>query len=264
VGLNKLANGTFESSVAAAFPSCPADWDLVNYAECHSEYFPVFENRQDRRISWSMDPVKADYGGCFCVLSTGDVTLDKDTSYSEISQAVSLAPGDILTGDWFFGTGDYLGWNDYASVMLMPADPNGPLEAIEVLHVDVADVGDYSSTDGWQKFALSFDEESSGNYLLTCGVYDRNDTIFKSYLMLDNLYAGEYIPRGDFNGDCRIDLLDLGTFADIYGTDCNQPAADCTYTDCAGRVLHMDDNGNLIIDIQDVAETVIFWLWGKP
>ena len=254
---NKIFNGNFEQCI----DTCPTGWEFENFASCRNIFTPVFENGQTHRIDWFNLTTKPYEGEKFLVLSTGDIGADSETSYGRVTQQIELQAGDVFRGAYLFGTGDYYGWNDYANILLTPTDPNSSLRQIILVDISVQDIGDYRSTESWQVFETQILPAQAGEYYIDCGVFDRNDMIFKSYLMLDGFYCGRDGMAGDFDGNCTINFLDIAHFSQIYGTDCNDPNTNCTYTDCTGEVHSYDLNNDLVIEINDLEPAVVNWLW---
>lgn len=210
----------------------PLHWDWfdtvnplnLNYVGMHTDFDPEPEHGQT--VNWSIPgPVEGDY---FVLLSTGDAQgtrSETKTLYSSIDQTITLCPGDVLSGYYFFGTTDYRPYNDTALITLDPVDPNDPQHRkIVLVSISVDDVGSYNSTGDWQYFRHQFKTETCGQYVLYAEVRDTRDRIYKSYLALDNFKICRNVPPyGDYNDDCVIDLNDFNILSQAWFADCNDP-----------------------------------------
>jgi len=195
--ISQVLNPSFEYYTVDANMNRPNDWQCEYYVSVHEEFTPYPEHGQDDRgeMQWRIDyPLLPYDGNHFVLLSTGDIGLDKpdnpdNPEYSVMFQQVSFLAGEKLSGRYFFGTCDYVdsGWfNDWATITLV-AEPNSGLPDIELVDIDIAEVGSYSSTDGWQYFEHIFDVNDQGTYQLQFFVSDYADIIYKSYLAVDGL-----------------------------------------------------------------------------
>ncbi|OXU14976.1 hypothetical protein SMSP1_01169 [Sedimentisphaera salicampi] len=198
----ELLNGSFETFDENDPNVFEQTWETTNSVRCVSSFGTenvTFEHSQNSQVEWPLNPAYAVHGDYFAVLSTGDTgSSDSDSIMAEIRQKIKFEPGEVFGGAYFFATGDYLGWNDYAKITLNPAsrERENELSPIQIefhngkTEIDVQTVGDFRSMENWNTFEYEFTEDTAGEYYLTCGVYDRNDRIYKSYFMLDNFYAG--------------------------------------------------------------------------
>ncbi len=262
----QVMNGDFELSEPNALGALPTGWTTKNYARVHESYQPVFERGQQASWSFYDNTVLPWSGSKFLVLSTGDVpgVSDSAITHGMARQLITFKKGDTLRGKYFFGTGDYLGWNDWAEVKLVPYDPNDRTKrSILVKYVDVQEVGDYKSTDGWQTFSHQFTVADAGSYYLECIVWDRTDAIYKSYLMIDAVESSQLPPDADYNADGKVDYADLAVFASVLYTDCTDPNSICTYIDAKGEEVSFDFNNDQTITPEDMAPLGDNWLW-KP
>ncbi|HDS83733.1 MAG TPA: hypothetical protein ENN97_00825 [Phycisphaerales bacterium] len=232
VSEGQLLNSSFEipdPNRATPWFTPPMYWQWddtpgnLNYVGLHRQFTPRPEQRQP--VYWSIpSPVEGDY---FVVLSTGDAQgMDSagKTLYSRIEQLISICPGDMISGYYFFGTCDYLPYDDTGRILLEPVDPNDGLRPVILAEISTEDVGNYGSTHGWQYFHHRFDGPQCGQYVLSCEVRDYLDKIYKSYLALDNFRLCRNVPKfGDFNTDCAIDYHDFDIMAQAWLADCNDP-----------------------------------------
>lgn len=228
----QLLNDSFEipdPNRATAWFMPPRHWEWsntpnnLNYVGQHKRYVPQPEEGQ--AVAWSIpEPVEGTY---FVLLSTGDaegLRSSFKTEYSSIEQPISVCPGDMLSGYYFFGTCDYMPYNDTGTVKLTPIDPNDGLRPIVLVSESVASLGNYQSTDGWQYFRIQFNADSCGDYILHCEVRDYMDRVFKSYLALDNFRICRGIPsRADLNLDCLTDYHDFDILSQGWLADCSDP-----------------------------------------
>jgi hypothetical protein len=226
VSQGQLLNGGFEipdPNRATPWFTPPLDWDIFNYAGLHSEFIPQPEYGQT--VSWT---IPAAYEGqYFLLLSTGDAEgpgSDPMITYSSIEQAITVCPGNVLYGSYFFGTCDYRPYNDTGTIKLIPVDPNDGLRPILLVSVSVDELGNFQSTDGWQQFSYTFTNETCGPYYLYCEVRDVLDTQYQSYLALDQFRICQSVPAyGDLNSDCGVDYEDLSILGRGWLADCNDP-----------------------------------------
>ena len=191
------------------------------YAGLHRYLVPNPQyDRSKREVHWTLpEPYE---GRRFVVLSTGDLGDDSDPAiiHSTITQTVTFLPGQRLSGAYFFGTCDFLQYNDYGKIYLVPEDPNSGLPSEIVLaYCDVMQVGDFQSTNTWIPFQYDFTEETAGTYRLICTVRDQLDTIYKSYLAVDGLSVCTVQP-GDINHDCSVDSEDFQILSQAWLSWC--------------------------------------------
>lgn len=207
----------------------PLHWDFynstnnLNYVGLHSAFIPQPE--QTQTITWFIPgPVE---GPFFVLLSTGDaqgIRSESLTEYSSIEQLITVQPGDVLSGYYFFGTCDYIPFDDTGLIELYPDDPNDGRSTITLASLSVTTLGNYQATDGWQRFQYQFGDNEQGQYLLYCEVRDVRDRIYKSYLALDNfrLCRGPML-EGDYTLDCKVDFDDFDLLTQGWLADCNDP-----------------------------------------
>ncbi|MFI4912525.1 MAG: hypothetical protein ACIAQZ_12740 [Sedimentisphaeraceae bacterium JB056] len=258
--LSEIVNGDFELSEPNDLGSIPTGWITENYAMVHDTFTPVFERGQSVTWSFPDSTVTPAEGESFLVISTGDIGVDTASTYGLAKQLCTFEEGQTLHGKYFFGTGDYLGWNDYAEIWLAPYDPNVS-RGITIQSVDVSIVGDYQSTDGWQTFSHTFTAQDAGDYYIIFGVYDKQDAIYKSYLMIDDVKCSTLPPGGDFNADGDVNYEDITTFNEVLYQDCTDPNAICTYTDISGNEVSYDYNQDGLLTPEDVVPVTQNWLW---
>ena len=167
-----------------------------------------------------------------------------------MSQQIQFYPGQRLSGVYFFGTCDYLNFNDYAEIELV-GEPN----SILLMHIDISDVGSHSSNEGWQRFKYTFTEETAGQYDLTFTVRDMVDRYFESYLAVDGLsICDSPPPYGDINYDCHVDIFDFALLAADWYKASNDPNISQEETD-------LDQSG--FVDESDLALIGLYWLTGQ-
>ena len=111
--VSEILNGDFEDYIAGSDFNTPADWNTTNYTAVVGNFIPhpIQGNTGNWQIDVEagLDPFEGDH---FVVLSTGDV--EPDPQYAEIVQRVHTSPNEVLFGAYFFGTCDYMPFNDYA------------------------------------------------------------------------------------------------------------------------------------------------------
>ncbi len=228
----QLLNPGFEiadPSRATFWFTPPLNWDWcntpnnMNYVGLHTSFVPQPE--QGQVVTWSIpESVEGQY---FVLLSTGDaegLRSSFKTERSSIEQIITFMPGDIISGHYYFGTCDYMPYDDTGSIKLIPVDHNDGLYSIVLASESVSGLGNYQSTDGWQYFRHQFNESTSGDYLLYCEVRDHLDRVFKSYLALDNFRICRGIPMlADLNFDCVVDYYDLNILSQAWLADCSDP-----------------------------------------
>lgn len=256
-----IVNGGFEQSEPNDMLDFdpPFGWERENYAAVVGNFVPQPE--RGNTSNWKID-VEAGLvpfeGQSFVVLSTGDV--QPDPMYAEIRQQIEVSTGQRLAGAYFFGTCDYIPFEDYATITLIP-DSNSSLRDIILLNINVGDVGSYGSMDGWGLFEYTFSEAEAGTYEIVLLVSDLNDWIFKSYLAVDNVtlcYPPEY---GDINRDCQVNMLDFAFMAIDWLNDCSDPNY---LSDPNNRCQYGTDiNGDGPVDINDLWLMAENWLTGQ-
>ena len=198
------------------------------YAGLHSQFLPSPQyDRNENMVHWNI-PAPFD-GSKFVVLSTGDLGFESDQNitHGTITQRVTFQAGQRISGAYFFGTCDFLQYNDYGKIFLIPEDPNMGLPSeITLAYCDVQTVGDYQSTIEWKPFFYDFTEQTAGTYDLICTVEDVEDTIYKSYLAIDGLQVcSPLYDYGDLNKDCYVDLQDLSIMSRAWLSFCPDPNA---------------------------------------
>jgi hypothetical protein len=250
--VSEILNGGFEYYITGGDFNTPADWNTINYTAVVSNFVPHPEKGHTGNwqidVEAGLDPFEGD---SFVVLSTGDV--DPDPQYAMITQRLQTNPGESLFGVYFFGTCDYMPYNDYASIMLVP-EPNSGLRVVELVNVNVSQVGSYGSMDGWAYFESEpFTEVTASWYQIEITITDWQDKIFKSYLAVDGLHLCVRPEEGNINNDCHVDMLDYAILALHWLNDCNSPDW------CEGADI--DNDG--IVDANDLSKITNNWLAGQ-
>ncbi len=182
---SSINNSGFESSELGDGFDIPSGWHVENYCAVISNFLP--DAYPGDKSAWQIDTnaeLTAYEGSKFALISNGDSSV----SYGRMSQQITVHAGDIITGAYFFGTCDYVPWDDYAEIRLVAADSSG-LENIILVHISVADVSNYGSTDGWVTFqSEAFTYLNCGTYTLECSVNDTADYQLESYFAIDALH----------------------------------------------------------------------------
>jgi len=251
--VSEILNGGFENYIAGGDFNTPADWNTTNYAAVVCNFVPEPDG-QGNTSNWQidvdagLDPFEGDH---FVILSSGDV--EPDPNHAKIIQRVQTNPGEVLFGAYFFGTCDYTPFNDYAAITLVP-EPNSGLRPIDVVSIDVSEVGSYGSTAGWVCFESEpFTEVTASWYQIEISVTDYQDVIFKSYFAVDGLHLCVRPEAGDINNDCSVDMQDFAILASHWLDDCNSPDW------CQGA----DINHNEVADANDLSKITNNWLAGQ-
>ncbi|MFH1614214.1 MAG: dockerin type I domain-containing protein [Planctomycetota bacterium] len=244
-----ILNPGFEFYTPVGDINEPNDWESYNFVSVMQEFTPHPEQGQDPWMNWKIDyPLLPHDGNSFVVLSTGDIK--PEPGEAAMWQTVDFTTGQKLSGWYFFGTCDYLQWNDWATISLVAAD--GYVRTILLVSIDVATVGNYSSTNGWQYFEHIFSPIEEGTYQLKFFVSDYGDAIFKTYLAADDLHLCLAREYGDLNQDCKIDFLDFAVLAAYWQEFCSDPNS-CENAD-------VDRSG--FIDFNDLSVITENWLLG--
>ena len=227
--------------------------DSIDSDDCYAGLHNSFELQS---CPWTIG--SAYEGSTFVLLSTGGFNgiPDRDIRGSRISQRVYLSAGDTITGTCFFGTTDYMPFNDYAQISLEPAgEPGTPsIPATFVIpgtYCNVETVGSSQST-GWISFSYTIEPDHGGDYYLCCEVSDIGDPIFNSYYAIDGLRicrGGK--PDSDLDYNCGVDLVDFAYLANYWGLD------DCDGLDDCGRA---DIDGSGDVGVGDLAAVAEDWL----
>jgi hypothetical protein len=232
----------------------PTGWQHENY----TDVIGYLEPNNPRYPFWKIDRLLPFEGNYFLTLRTGSDSTEP--YYAKVWQTITVDACSTLIGAYFFGTYDWLEWNDYAEIKLIPVtDPN--LHELELVHVSVQDVGDYNSMKGWERFAYTFDTNESGTYYLTIAIYNVLDEKITSYFAVDGLVLCESGSNGgDINLDCTTDFSDFALMAVDWLCDCNDPIYyKDPNTNCQ---LDTDLTGDGHIDSNDLQVMSDHWLEG--
>ena len=261
----QIYNGDFEGEVELIEQNdpgvydfnAPIGWERENYTAVVERFVP-----NGRSTYWLIDPNTELYpfdGNFYLLLSTGDYRPEPgEDMKTKVSQIITVSAGQTIKGVYFFGTCDYLHWDDTAEiVMLSENDTND----VNLVQVSVADVGDYSSAIGWQKFEYIFAADQAGTYELNISIWDVDDGVLNSYFAVDSLIlCDSAIGAADIDMDCTVNFKDFTLLANDWLQDCSDPNYledpnnNCWYgTD-------IDDNGP--VDANDLYMMSQFWLDG--
>ena len=264
----------------------PVGWEHNNYTAVLDNFIPE-PGREGYVTNWKIDtdaglpPFDGNY---LVVLSTGSIIPDPD--YAKIWTQIEVFAGETLSGFYFFGTCDYESYNDYATIRLMPQDPNSndPINLVAVglnstsipdhdTYLEECSVGTFGSMEGWQGFECLFTEDTAGIYDLTFHVKDSTDKLFKSYLAVDHLKLCAKPQYGDLNYDCNVNMFDFATLAEAWLCDCsdtgNMPDPnDCPWSTVEGGGIEIDLIGDIdgdnVVDPNDIRLMAENWLWLPP
>jgi hypothetical protein len=238
--------------------NAPTGWERIDYG-FYVNSAAVMNQFNARGTNWKLDVVKGllPYdGNSFVVLSS----MDGGTFFSEIRQEITINVGDRLTGAYFFGTHDYMDFNDWGAIQLVIPDTN-TVVGENIVYVDVNEVHNYGSIRGWKKFEYIFDANQAGTYDLRIIVSDFTDSLLASYFAVDGLVICRQSPIfGDINADCIVNFLDFAMLANDWMCDCNNPNIfnDPNYNCVYGT--NLDDSDN-IVDLKDLQVIADNWLF---
>jgi hypothetical protein len=177
-----ILNPGFEFADPGADFDTPKDWTVENYAADIEKFIP--SEYSGSKDAWKIDLITGlePYEGQKLALLTNG---GSDVTYGKMYQQIYVGAGEKITGAYFFGVCDYTTWDDYAYIKLIALPGSGQSD-IEIVSVNLLDVGNYGSTDGWVEFeSIVFDSSNAGRYILECAVYDQADSILESYFALD-------------------------------------------------------------------------------
>jgi hypothetical protein len=180
-----ILNSGFENVIEGRKYDTPANWNVENLASSVS----LFEASQTeeypgQKTGWKIDltgGLQPYQGSKFALLGNGP----GDVYFGRMTQDITVEAGDIISGAYFFGTCDYAAFYDYASIKLLAKQGSG-LSDVELVSINLEDVGDFGSTEGWVTFQsdpLSF----SGIYTLEVSIFDDRDSVYESYFAVDGL-----------------------------------------------------------------------------
>jgi len=228
----QIANGGFESDSNA-----PVLWQADGLNPQIRQSYEAYD--RDILIV-TLEPFE---GQNFVLLQSGGGTVA--TGYGELTQKITVAVGQSITGAYFFDASDYLPYDDNSTIMLIP-DPCSNLSEILLASKSVSDVNSYGTMSDWETFSHTFTELEAGSYTLVLVVQDSIDVVYPSYLAVDGLTIEggsdpicQYDLAGDENNDCKVDFSDyallanqetdfgaLATMAANWLIDCNAKPLD--------------------------------------
>jgi hypothetical protein len=255
----EIYNGSFEYADPnnSSGYSPPTGWNSFNYTNVVNRLDIELisgdsQNWNPNIVENGLEPVDGDH---LVLLSTGDVRPD-EVNMAKLTQNIRVRPGEQISGVYFFGTCDYLPWDDYAEIILI-ADPNTMSEPNDIIlaktSISILGEGDYASMGGWEHFEYTFPEQKAGKYELVLSVYDEGDLILNSYLAVDNIRLCKSPREGDINSDCEVDLSDFCFLASDWLKDCSDPNDSC-HSDT-------DLNNNNYVNIEDLNLLINDWLY---
>ena len=238
----------------------PTMWDCNNYVAVQSNFIPGIPPHPGSggEASWqwvfpdnNVVPYEGEY---FVILSTGDIR--PDTTYSMMTQDVNFVKGQTVEFYYFFGTMDYVPFDDFATVKLHEIDSNGLiLHSQEVLNVSIRDITNYNCTPGWVKLNYFLDPNDPNNYnRIEFYVQDVGDAVYNSYFAIDGLKLGFKPELGDLNDDWMVDFQDFAILGQHWNQDSNDP-------NLLGWADFDDTNS---VDVNDLMIFSSYWLDGEP
>lgn len=250
-GILYTSNSMFPLATDESF-SRPWGWNSINYAAIHKSFIPVYEHITNPP-KWKIEDanILPYQGERYLLLSCGDIGInDSITDYASASRVLKFEPGQTLELYYFWGTLDYGVWSDRAEINLVDTRGGNP---INLFTINVDDVGDYSSTDGWVKFQYEFTENDVNFPVLQFTIADVKDDMFKSYFAIDAMRIGDKPVAGDFNDDWLVNFKDFALFSAAWKDAANDGVIN----------REMDFNRDSKIDKLDLAELQKHWLEGN-
>ncbi|MEN6384891.1 MAG: hypothetical protein ABFD79_06800 [Phycisphaerales bacterium] len=238
----------------------PNGWHTENVVTVSEDFIPI--DYDGDKSNWQIDintGLSSFKGENLLILSSGDYYVGE----SKASQLLRIQEGDKIEGAYFFGACDYLPYDDWAEIKLVPRNHEG--NVIQLAFAGIEMLGDYGSFTGWKKFEHTFTAEEVGSYDLTLYISDGIDTQLASYLIVDSIVVCRNNPedpppqKADFNCDCTVDNFDMAIFARDWGFDCND--TELIDANC-GCLLGTDLDGNGPVDINDFGIMINDWLTG--
>ncbi|MDD5457894.1 MAG: hypothetical protein PHF37_00655 [Phycisphaerae bacterium] len=237
--MGQVLNGSFEDFNDVTF--MPTDWNSVNVVFVVS----TFTSDPQRQRQWLVNEVNAVDGQYFVMLGTAEGGYQESYVY----QTITITSGQELSFFYFFGTYDYMPYNDWASIRL--TDINNPAIVIkELFYIDVNNVNSYGSTDGWRYFSHVFTEDEEGTYNLELFVSDCYDSVFESFFAVDGLQICLTEQVGNLNDDCTVDFADFGILSSYWQQECYEP-------NCPADIADPNDD---FVDSQDLQVLTTYWL----
>ncbi len=242
----------------------PEGWERENYTAVMEQFIP--DPCEGNVNAWQIDleeGLKPIEGQSFVVLSSGDFL--PEPWLASIQQYVYAYSGQTISGYYFFGTADYIPYNDYATIELIPFDSNSALDEITLVYIDVSDVdedprdNDGKSIEGWEYFEHTFSPSEAGGYQLIIAVTDMKDFLYPSYLAVDDMTLCNQPPDGDINRDCHVNFVDFSWLATDWLEDCDDPNYVSDPNSNCYRGTDLSGDGP--VDFNDLELMSENWLW---
>ncbi len=269
---NGIINGSFELydvNTVLEF-NMPTGWNTDGH------YTAIVDHLTPRGPKWKLkkDLLPFD-GNHFLLLSTGmERKLPTDPNQANVWQTITVNAGDKITGVYFFGTVDYNVYKDWATIQLIPMEPN--LSYLQLVYVDVVKVGSWhqyetGSISGWKRFEHTFTFGEAGTYTLVIRVCDYKDNLYDSFFAVDSLVlCHNPAQAGDFSCDCTVNFKDFAYFAHDWRCNCKDPnvhndhQSDPNYYNDPNSycLLGTDLNNDGPVDINDLQIMSEHWLEG--
>lgn len=242
-----IPNGSFDAN-----STLPTSWEIdpSGIPPEIRQIFSTFENPYPSNMEVNLPP----FDGQYFLLLKSDARSHSQANFSQISQKITVRAGQRITGAYFFSTGDYIPYDDTATIKLIPDPCSNPvgLTEITLAKKSVGDVGSYQTMQGWQKFTNDFNDANAGTYTLILRVADAIDNIYTSRLAVDGLKIEcNYVLAGDINSDCVVNFYDFALLA-------NQWLNTCDSTLCNGADINPTPDGT--VDFTDLAVLAANWL----
>ena len=193
--------------------------------------------------------------GSYFLLLKSDDRRHSQTNFSQISQKITIRAGQRISGEYFFSTGDYMPYDDTATIKLIPDPCSNSVGLTEILLAkkSVADVNSYQCMSGWKPFTHDFNDANAGTYMLTVRVQDAIDNIYTSRIAVDALKIEcRYLLAGDINSDCVVNFYDFAILANQWLNTCSPQ------TPCSANIN--EPTPDTIVDFADLAVLAEHWL----
>jgi hypothetical protein len=244
----QILNGSFDAN-----STLPTSWqiDQDGVPPEIRQIFSTFESPYPSNTEVNLPPFDDQY---FLLLKSDD-RRHPQTNFSQISQKITVHAGQRISGVYFFSTGDYIPYDDTATIKLIPDPCSNSVGLTEILLAkkSVADVNSYQCMSGWETFTHDFNDANAGTYTLTLRVADAIDNIYTSRLAVDALKIEcIYVLAGDINSDCIVNFLDFALLA-------NQWLGECTPEQPCSANINEPTPDN-IVDFADLAVLAEHWL----
>jgi hypothetical protein len=244
---SQVFNGNFEyfePNVLSGL-NTPTGWVCKNYVTVTNEFVCDPNPACGHSFNWKVYKITPFKNDNFILLKPGDFKDGEgaETWYSKAQQRFSINSSCIISGVYFFGSYDYLPYDDYFYIKLIPPPQENRNEIILAQGCLSQLKQNYCSMYGWKRFEHTFVQEEYGLYDLVLYINNYADCILDSFLMVDSISICENnLGNSDLNCDCKVNFEDFNILASQWMNDCND-------TNCN---LGNDINADGIIDYNDL------------